>query len=165
MSLALLPSHIEPVPIAPRVRNLKILSRSRVPCVLYFRPIVKGWNDSRAKIRRLLNLGERYCDAISIGGLRLSPEIASALEDARIAPPADLSPNFHVKELPDSLERRILAEYRNLRLTVPLFKHTSCAVSAILKMPNYNMLYRYPAKFCVSTCPPSQQRRCARGPS
>ena len=163
VSLALLPKHIEPVPVQPRIDNLKKLKDAKIPCVLYFRPIATGWNDSPETIQWILNLAETYCTAICIGGLRVSPEIESALAAAGISPPESASSEFHSKSIPDDIEARIFNVYEKLKLQVPLFKHTSCAVSEIMKWRNYNTLYLDPARNCTKTCPKAQQARCNHG--
>jgi DNA repair photolyase len=160
VSLALLPRNIEPVPVQPRIENLKKLKVAGIPSVLYFRPIVPGWNDSSETIQELLSLGETYCAAICIGGLRVSPEIESALTEAGVPIPSNTPSGFHSKSIEHTIETRIFEIYDRLGLRVPLFKHTSCAVSEIMKWPNYNTLYLDAERNCTKTCPQSQQHRC-----
>jgi len=159
ISLAFIPDHIEPVPIEPRVQNFQKLSRTKIPVVHYFRPLVTGWNDSDDILCRGLLLGESYANAICIGSLRMSGEIAAELKEVGV----DVSrfhDNFHEKRFESDIEQRVLSMYKKLGMTKPLFKHTSCAVSFLLKMHNYNHLFKYPEKNCVSTCPEVQQNRC-----
>ena len=159
VSLSLIPNHIEPTPVAPRLRNLLKLSETQIPCVLYFRPIVKGWNDSPKIIEAALTIGQDYCDAICIGSLRVSPEIRAELSKRGVQI-ENYEDDFHLKAFSDDIEDRVLSTYERLKLSVPLFKHSSCAVSHILRAANYNMLFRNPDKNCLRTCPASQQNRC-----
>lgn len=160
-SLSLIPKHVEPVPVAPRLRNLQRLSKTRIPRVLYFRPIVKGWNDSPEIIEEALKIGQAYCDAICIGSLRVSAEIRKELMN-RSVEIEDYADDFHSKAFYKDIERRVLQKYDELNLNVPLFKHSSCAVSYILRTPNYNLLFRNPDKNCLPTCPTFQQNLCKK---
>lgn len=159
VSLAMIPRNIEPIPVKPRIRTLQSLSKSKIPCVHYFRPIVEGWNDSEATIRAVLDIGNDYADAICIGSLRLSPEIRHELQRINVHLPGDTN-HFHKKTLGGGIEERILEAYSQIGATVPMFKHTSCAVSYLMDISNYNQLYRSPARNCLPSCPAHQQRLC-----
>lgn len=159
VSLSFIPAHIEPVPVAPRIRGLRRLSETSIPRVLYFRPIVKGWNDAPEIIERALTVGQTYCHAVCIGSLRVSPEIREELK-RRGAAIENYRDDFHLKEFHSDIEERVLRTYDRLRLSVPLFKHSSCAVSYILRTANYNLLFENPGKNCLRTCPASQQGLC-----
>lgn len=159
-SLSLIPKNIEPTPIDHRLRNLQLLSKTKIHSVLYFRPIVKGWNDSSEIIQKVLRIGQKYCKAICIGGLTLSPEILDQLRSRNVFI-QEYNGTDRIKRINKMLENKILYIYKNLKLNVPIFKHSSCAVSLILKIPNYNHFFKNPKNNCLDTCPVSQQKRCA----
>lgn len=161
VSLAFMPRHIEPIGTRQRIRNLMKLSKTRIPTVLYFRPIVEGWNDSDEIIEKVLQLGKKYADAICIGSLRMSSEIRHELQRVGALPPSHHD-EFNLKRFGEALEKRVFQKYHALEVDVPLYKHTSCAVSQILGVGNYNLLYRNPQKNCVETCPKNQQQLCGR---
>jgi len=158
-SLSFIPGNIEPAPVSPRIRNIQNLSAAKIPVVMYYRPIVKGWNDSEEIMTRALLLGQQYCRSICIGGLRMSPEIRSELEKAGVNPGYE-SNDFHEKYFTEEIQQRLFGLYRKLNLTVPVFKHSSCAVSNILGGPNYNLLFENPGKNCTTSCPIAQQNLC-----
>lgn len=159
VSLSMIPKHIEPTPIGHRIKNLKLLKESMIPTVLYFRPIVKGWNDSEDIILKVLKLAQRYCDAICVGSLRMSKEIRHEL--SMVGENVEEYPeDFHSKNFLDDIDRRVIDHYNAMKLSVPLFKHSSCAVSYINKIQNYNHLFLNPGKNCTETCPKEQQKRC-----
>jgi DNA repair photolyase len=160
VSLAMLPKKIEPPPCRPRIENLKRLNEARVPSVLYYRPIIEGLNDSPQTIEQLLRIGDRHCEAICIGGLRVSPEIEAAMRETGLDLPAPKTRGFHEKLLPESIERTINSVHRDLGLKVPVYRHTSCAVSKVIAHPNYNALYEDAANNCASTCPAAQEAIC-----
>lgn len=159
VSLSLIPRHIEPAPIVPRMRNLRKLSQTNIPTVLYFRPIVEGWNDSKETIKVALSVGEKYCDAICIGSLRISREIRAELQNRGVQI-ENYKDDFHSKEFSNNIQDRILEIYDRMNLKTPLFKHSSCAVSYFMRTANYNLLFHNPIKNCLRTCPASQQNLC-----
>lgn len=158
ISYANIPKEIEPVSQSKRLDSLKLLKKAEIPVILYARPIVPGWNNDDHSLSKILLIGEQYADAICIGGIRLSNEILDKLNERKIKVPEGYT-EFHPKRLENELE--ILNQYERLHLTVPLFKHTSCAVSFIFKIPNYNMLYENSKINCLSTCPIYQKNICS----
>jgi DNA repair photolyase len=159
VSYAEIPSNIEPIPIKPRIENLKKLKEADIPTILYFRPIVSGWNDSIKKIIKVLSIGEQYTSAIAIGGLRLSKEIIRSLATKGVST-HNYKEVFYPKIISTEIENNILKIHRRYDLSVPIFKHTSCAVSYIFNMPNYNHLYKNPELNCMILCPPDQRECC-----
>lgn len=159
VSYAEVPKEIEPIPVEPRIRTLQRLKDANVPSVLYFRPVVPGWNDSESQIIRVLRTAEAYADAIAIGGLRVSDEIRSELETVN-AYKIPHGNSFHPKTIDDHVTDKIVGIYRREQFTTPMFKHTSCAVSFLFKMPNYNALFRAPERNCMDSCPRAQCERC-----
>ncbi len=159
VSLAMIPKSIEPVSIKPRLRNLRLLSTTSIPTILYYRPIVKGWNDSDNIIESILLLGDQFADIICIGSIRLSNEIRHNLDNVSAALESKEN-DFHSKKFESDIEKRVLEKYYQLGITKPLFKHTSCAISHAMKIRNYNLLFTAPQKNCLSTCPLAQQKLC-----
>lgn len=161
VSLALISKKIEPAPIAPRLRTMQRLRAKKIPVVLYYRPIVEGWNDSSDTMRRVLEIAVKHADAVCYGGLHLSPEIAAQLRSRSIDFPINSGP-FHEKAIPSHIEARLQRVHGELGLGLPLYKHTSCAVSYCFSMENYNKLARYSARNCTMSCPTHQQVLCRR---
>lgn len=154
-----MPRKVEPYPARPRINGLRLLAEAGLPRILYYRPIVPGWNTDSASIRKVLSIGRDYAQAMSMGGLRISPEIRANIERKGLQIPNGHD-EFHEKLLPSVIQRRINGIYENLGSNVPLYKHTSCAVSYAFDLPNYNNLFEKPLKNCTRTCPVAQQRRC-----
>lgn len=159
ISYAEIPFKIEPVEIEHRIENLKKLNHASIPCIHYFRPIVKGWNDSKSKIRKVLRVGEKYASAIAIGGLRTSPKIRKVFERRNISVP-DSESGFNCKEIDKDILCNIRNIYNKQDMNVPIYKHTSCAVSHVFDIPNYNALYKEPKQNCTESCPLQQRNIC-----
>jgi DNA repair photolyase len=161
VSYALIPHHIEPVPLEPRVRTMRRLKTAGVPVVLYYRPIVRGWNDSPETMEAILRMGGAMADAIAYGGLRLSPEIRHEMTKHKVEIPRE-STDFQDKELDTDIQHRLHKMHEQLGISIPLYKHTSCAVSFLFKMTNYNGLAANPERNCTPSCPRAQQQLCGR---
>ena len=154
-----MPESIEPFPSKQRIDTLKLLSISKIPTILYFRPIVKGGNDDSESISKVLSLGQQCCDAIAIGGLRLSPRIRKVLGAADIAIPYR-SLRFQSKVMPRSILARIRQCYQRAGFTRPLFIRTKCAVHFISKV-HYNLQISWGENIdCDSDCSKEEIRTC-----
>lgn len=70
-----MPSFIERVPNQQRIESMKSLNSDGVKTILYWRPIIAGFNTSREQLGRVLDVGGRYADAFVLSGLRVSPVI------------------------------------------------------------------------------------------
>jgi len=154
-----MPEYIEPLNRETRIESIKKSSSANIPVILYYRPIVKEWNDSPSSIRKVLSIGERYCKSIVIGGIRLSKEIKDNLDLSKISVPYSIE-TFSKKIFPNDLERKIIDTYFELNLQIPLFKHTSCAVSHYQNVANYDCIFSNPAENCIITCPTEQMEIC-----
>jgi len=163
VSLAFIPKHIEPIATSHRIANLRLLAKERIPTVLYARPLVLGWNTSTHTLERLLELGEAYCSAVCVGGLRLTERIGKRI--ASVDSFTDEAQSSHARDvrskvLDPKVWDALLTIHRQRAFRVPVYKHTSCAVSLIRSLPDYNRLFDSPELHCSPTCPASQQRRC-----
>lgn len=159
ISYAAMPENIEPFPSKPRIDTLRLLSISKVPTILYFRPIVRRWNDDSESILKVLSLGQQYSDATAIGGLRLSPRIMRVLEAANGAIPYR-SLRFQSKVMPRTILARVRQCYQRAGFTIPLFIRTKCAVHLISKV-HYNLQVSWGENIdCDRDCSKEEIRTC-----
>jgi|GEM_PF-3471174 len=159
VSYSEMPRKIEPIGNEQRIKTMEILSESKLGIILYWRPIVEGWNSDMEKIDKVLDVGENYADAFVISGLTFTQKIKTNLENKGINPPyEDLDP-LH-KKLPQNLVEKIIERYKEKNISVPLFRKTSCGVSYIEKRPDYNAHWSKCEKNCLETCPKEQKKRC-----
>lgn len=160
VSYSAMPADVEPVPSEPRVRTLMRSRSHGLPTILLLKPIVEGWNSSRHQMAEVLAVGAK-ADAIVYGGLRVDSSIAAAIErSGRPAPVTSLLP-WGSRLLEPSTEETLLTLHRSMIPVVPLYRHTSCAVSLVMATPNYNELFRRPTENCVVSCPQHQASRCS----
>ncbi|MCR9144199.1 MAG: radical SAM protein [bacterium] len=149
-------AQIEPHPARAVIESLK--TTSSIPdrnfrTILYWRPLVPGLNDSGEHIDRAGELAE-YADATVYTGLFYRRQIAAYYEANGI--PEPYSKTARRKIIPHELESRILDRYVS---TTPLFRKTSCAVSYVHGLPDYNG--HYGIRELCDICPVHQREICA----
>lgn len=130
--------------------------KKRVRSILYWRPIVPGWNDAEDIIDGVLEVANKT-DAIAYTGLFYRPQQQQYFQIEGIAPPYDST--HRRKILPQTTEELILERYRQSGIQTPIFRKTSCAVAYAHKVSDYNGHYGVP-KIC-DICPPQQIARCS----
>ncbi len=132
-----LPKEIEPLS-NQQLRDFKNLYLKRkIIAVHYWRPIIKGLNDSEESIFQVLNAVVPYFDASVVSGLRITPEIAFKI--ARHGGNfKEWDGNSNHKYLPADFAGKALRVRDANFSNYPLFLKTSCAISALEGIPDYN---------------------------
>ena len=126
---------LEAYPSRVAAESLKTAGESaprRYRTILYWRPLVPGLNDSADHLTRAVALS-RYADATVFTGLFYRDQIAAYYRANRL--PEPYADTARRKIMPEELERRVLAAFRGHG---PLFRKTSCAVSYVHGLPDYN---------------------------
>jgi DNA repair photolyase len=129
--------------------------KQRTGVVLYWRPIVPGWNDQPETMCHVLATGQD-ADAIVFTGYYHKPENAAYLRDLGVTIPYDSFDRRKV--LPAELDARVIDAWRQSGITTPLFRKTSCGVSAAHHVADYNGHWGIP-ELC-DICPLAQADRC-----
>ena len=144
---------VEPVDSAEAERSLEVAFRHsrRTPVILYWRPLVAGLNDTERHIARAAALAER-AHATVFTGLFHRKEIKAFL-DASGVPPL-YGDTARRKILPEEVEQKILGSFGSR----PLFRKTSCAVSFVHGVPDFNG--HYGIRELCDICPASQVAIC-----
>ncbi|WP_345462158.1 hypothetical protein [Actinoallomurus oryzae] len=132
--------------------------KSRTKVVLYWRPIVPGWNDSPETMRRVLDVGDA-ADAIVFTGYYHKPENAAYLHAQGVDVPYDAADFHRRKTMPAELDARVIDAWRASGVTTPLFRKTSCGVSYAHDLPDYNG--HWGVRELCDICPVAQQNLCA----
>jgi len=147
---------IEPYPSSVAAKSLKLMSapgRRKYRTVLYWRPLVPGLNDSDEHLDVAYELA-KYADATVFTGLFYRDEIAEYYKANGLPEPYE--DTARRKIVPETLERRVLAAFD---AAAPLFRKTSCAVSYVHGLPDYNG--HYGIRELCDICPLSQLELCA----
>jgi hypothetical protein len=102
--------------------------KQRTGVVLYWRPIVPGWNDQPATMAHVLATG-RDADAIVFTGYYHKPENAAYLREQGVTLPYGEQDYHRRKALPAELDAAVIAAWRASGIGTPLFRKTSCGVA------------------------------------
>jgi DNA repair photolyase len=130
--------------------------KKRTGVVLYWRPIVPGWNDAPQTMAGVLDVG-RHADAIVFTGYYHKPENASYLRELGVHVPYD--GHARRKVMPRDLDARVVAAWRESGISTPLFRKTSCGVAYTHAAPDYNG--HWGVRELCDICPQAQRHRCA----
>jgi DNA repair photolyase len=148
---------IEPYPSSVAADSLRLTSapeQRRYRTILYWRPLVPGLNDSCEHLDRAYALA-RHADATVFTGLFYRDEIAAYYRASGL--PEPYGKTARRKIVPETLERRVLAAFD---ASTPLFRKTSCAVSFVHGLPDYNG-HTGIAEIC-DICPVTQLDLCRK---
>jgi DNA repair photolyase len=146
---------IEPYPSSVAAESLKLMSapaQRRYRTVLYWRPLVPGLNDSDHHLTAAYDL-HKHADATVFTGLFYRDEIAAYYQANGLPEPYDETARRKI--VPETLEQRVLAAFAD---SDTLFRKTSCAVSFVHGLPDYNGHVGIP-ELC-DICPLAQLNRC-----
>ena len=145
--------------IDPSITRKSILTagqlRQRIKLILYWRPLVIGWNDDEATMSAVLELG-RIVDAIVFSGLFYREKIAANFEKERIRQP--YAKVERRKILPQNLEHKVLSLHTKLCVRTPIFRKTTCAAAYVHGMPDPNG--HWGIREICDICPTNQQSLC-----
>lgn len=133
--------------------------------LLYLRPLVQEWGSIPEKVEQILkHAKESFNDdgpnAIVVGGLRWCEGIEYGLQLRKLTWPTSLKKIENVKDFSDEFLTQVKAICCKYYPQVPIFLHSSCAVSFVLNNPDVGMHYLTPDICCCSQCPKSQQLTC-----
>lgn len=160
-SYSAMPARIEPIPLSRRLATMRNAVSAGLPLIISYKPIVPGWNDDEEQMREVMRAARDHgASAIIMGGLRLDEAIARAITDAGDELPFDVPDVWGEKALPLEVRERILRVHSEVSPLIPLYDHTSCAVSLVMEMTNYNALRLRDPEACSASCPARQLARC-----
>ncbi len=134
--------------------------RNRTRVVLYWRPIVPGWNDQPDTLNHVLSVGADT-DAIVFTGYYHKQQNSTYLRDLGVDIPYRDEEFHRRKTMPDDLDARVIAAWRASGIATPLFRKTSCGVSAAHAAADYNGHWGVP-ELC-DICPARQIDLCRAG--
>ncbi|GII95124.1 hypothetical protein [Sinosporangium siamense] len=128
--------------------------RSRV--ILYWRPIVPGWNDTPETMAGVLEVG-RHVNAIVFTGYYHKEENAGHLRDLGVEVPYGTGWERR-KVLPAEVDARVVQAWKDSGIATPLFRKASCGVTYAHREADYNGHLGVP-ELC-DICPAAQLARC-----
>jgi DNA repair photolyase len=135
----------------------------------YMRPIVPEWSGSLERIEMMmLWVKSRYSQVIDMiipGGLRWTQGIEYGLTELRSLPMPNIPHQDNIKDLPESIWQHIM-ELGSVHFPgVPIYRHSSCALSRMLRIPNLAGIQVVAKDDCeASRCPACQRETCTDSP-
>jgi len=155
-----LPSHIEKgIKAQDSLNNFVNLKKHNIPAVHFWRPILEI-NSGSGQIRDVLAFTSKYAIASVYIGLKLSKELNRIYKerDEYFHLPSNL--DDYGEYFPEYAEIRILDIVQSEFPVYPLYKHSSCAISLALGIPDYNATV-YKDSICrESQCPSWKRAIC-----
>ena len=136
--------------------------------VLYLRPLVKSWGTTVQKVRIAMesatnDISNKTVSAVVIGGLRWTEGIEYGLQNRDINWPEELQKVDNYKDLPDDLFEEVSSLCNDLLPSVPVVKHSSCALAHVLKHSDALATFAYGKDDCKeSTCSQKQRESCMK---
>lgn len=154
-----LPEEVEPLDHKIQLDTMINLKENtnKVNIFHQFRPIIIRYNDSHKKIQEVLSVAQNYCDCSIFAGLRLNESIRERMEKEGLDIKMDLSPEH--KYLSPTFVDQIMEISSEEYPDYPIFRHTSCALSWRLSIPDFNA--HWSKGQCYSNC--YNYRRCNEG--
>lgn len=129
----------------------------RTKVILYWRPIVPGWNDQPDTIARVLEVGQD-ADAIVFTGYYHKPENAEFIASLGVSLPYGLDDVARRKAMPAEIDAKVVAAWQRSGIRTPLYRKTSCGVSAVHGVADYNG--HWGVNELCDICPLAQQNLC-----
>jgi DNA repair photolyase len=124
---------IEHAPNSKRIEMMDAFHSEGVRVIDYLRPLAKEWIEDGQLERVRENVKDKV-NGIVMSGIRLTPEIVTKLNEKKI--PIPYTPNHRKKYLSQEIQEKVLSIFKNSG--IPVFRHTSCATSYLLRRPDYN---------------------------
>ncbi|KAA9157949.1 hypothetical protein FPZ12_024000 [Amycolatopsis acidicola] len=142
------------------VTSLRIAAHTpdrRTKVILYWRPIVPGWNDQPDTMAHVLDVG-RDVDAIVFTGYYHKPENAEFITSLGIPLPYGIDDVARRKAMPADIDDKVVAAWKNSGMRTPLYRKTSCGVSAVHGVADYNG--HWGVNDLCDICPVAQRNIC-----
>jgi hypothetical protein len=133
-------------------------AKERTGVILYWRPIVPGWNDQPGTMAHVLDVG-RNADAIVFTGYYHKPKNFEYLSEQGVPLPYGEADFHRRKVMPAELDAAVVAAWRASGISTPLFRKTSCGVAFAHQAADYNG--HWGVRELCDICPVAQQQRCA----
>ena len=143
-----IPLNIQPISQVNQETTMKNVSKCQNVNLLHqFRPIIPGVNDDEVTIRRIVGYAKQYCNATVYQGIRVNEYIKERLEERNYTYDGNIGDSHKQKsENTDLIFKQLSEEDLNYHI----FDHTSCALSTLYGMSDYNL--HYTKKDCSQLC-------------
>lgn len=157
------PSYIEPRK-TNRFRNIRLAHSLGVRLNWYLRPLCDEWNSSNENLEFIFSKVKEfdcYLDNITPGGLRWTEGVEFGIWAVHDQKMPKLKKSDNVKTLSEATMQALSALCNREFLEKPLYYKSSCAISHMLHIPNFNFVDQFNVEYCTAShCPESQRKLC-----
>ena len=148
-----------------RFRNLTLAKELGIKLNWYMRPLCEEWNTSDKNLKYIFDTVISYApyiDNIAPGGLRWTSGVEFGIWAVHGQPMPKLTKEDNVKTLSDDSIFKIRKLCTDTFLNKPVFFKSSCALSNLLNIPNFNLIDLFKPDCCaISNCPEKQRELCS----
>lgn len=157
------PAHIERQS-GNRFRNLVLAKELGIKLNWYMRPLCDEWNTSEESLTKVFDTVVSYApyiDNIAPGGLRWTEGVEFGIWAVHDQPMPVLTKEDNVKTLSDNSISKIKEMCGRTLPDKPVYLKSSCALSNLLDIPNFNLVDLFSPDYCaMSSCPEKQRKLC-----
>lgn len=157
------PSYIEPFQ-TNRFRNIQIARALGIHINWYLRPLCDEWNANDEKLEYIFSKAKRYepyLDNITPGGLRWTEGVEFGIWAVHDQEMPKLKKSDNVKTLSKKTMKTLSILSNKEFPKKPLYYKSSCALSHMLQIPNFNLVDQFSYDYCLAShCPESQRKLC-----
>jgi len=158
------PKEIEPVQ-NNRFKNIDKITAGNISINWYMRPLVKEWFESKETLKHMFQkVSEEYGDYIDCivpGGLRWTEGIEYGIVEVRGLSLPNIPKLNNIKTLYDEDWETIMTLSNEYFPNIPIYYHSSCAISKALNKSNISLSNILQQKDCEkSKCSKEQRKMC-----
>jgi len=133
-------------------RTLNVLKqRKRVKSLHYWRPLIRGLNDSEESILEVLNNVKEACDGSIISGIRITKNVENCMKKYG-AIFSDWEGDVNHKHLPKDIQEKIIQIKNKYFKNYPIYRHTSCGINATLNRLDWGFNFLKDCSHCMINC-------------
>lgn len=143
-----IPQNIQPISAEIQEQTMQnIATQTGISLLHQFRPIIPGINDMEETIHKVVHFAKQYCQATIYQGVRINPNIKKRLEERAYI----YHGKFDAHKQKSLHTDEVFSALRKDDPSYPIYEHTSCCLSYIMHMPDYNL--HYTTISCPVECP------------
>lgn len=131
-----------------QTKTMKLLSKCNKNIICYWRPVIEGINSTPEIINKTAELTCKYFNYFVISGIRINSHIKNVFESDNIT--VDIFPNSEHKVIKEETFNNILLSIKKNNPNAKVYRKTSCVISALFNIPDYNAHYDLKKNMCFN---------------
>lgn len=131
-----------------QTKTMELLSKCNKKIICYWRPVIEGINSSPEIINETANIVCKYFNYFVVSGIRINSYLKNVFKNENIV--VDIFPNTEHKVIKEETFNNIFLTIKKFNSKACIFKKTSCAISALFNIPDYNAHYDMNDNMCFN---------------